>query len=94
MLPLPSPLAARFSHGLGMPIVGHSDQSTGNSSYASYTLKSNDLVFLFTSPYSSKCEHQEHSPPMPWYSADKHWDFLKQHGMAVRAVGKSGILGL
>mmetsp|Transcript_31302 Transcript_31302/g.88736 ORF Transcript_31302/g.88736 Transcript_31302/m.88736 type:complete len:443 (-) Transcript_31302:403-1731(-) len=77
----------RFSHGLGMPIVARTDQSTSNSLYASYTLKSNELVFVFTSPYSTKCVVREHKPPMPWNSADRHWDFLKKHGMGVRALG-------
>lgn len=79
--------ARRFSHALGMPLVGRSDQSSSNSTYASYTLKSNDLVFVFTSPYSKKCIQPDHRPPMPWYNIDDHWEFLKCHGMGVRAVG-------
>lgn len=77
----------RFSHALGMPMIRKSDQSTANSVYSSYTLLSNDLCFIFTSPYSSKCAVPEHSPPMANYSIDKHWDFVKTHGLAVRAVG-------
>ncbi|KAJ9522677.1 hypothetical protein QJQ45_019757, partial [Haematococcus lacustris] len=42
----------RFQHGLGMTLVAKSDQSTGNSTFASYVLRSNDLVFTFTAPYS------------------------------------------
>lgn len=81
--------ARRFSHALGMPMIRKSDQSTGNSVYSSYTLLSGELCFLFTSPYSSKCIVEDHAPPLPDYSIDKHWDFVKTHGLAVRAVGLS-----
>ncbi len=42
----------RFQVALGMGLVAKSDQSTGNSAYASYALQSNDLVFAFTAPYA------------------------------------------
>jgi 4-hydroxyphenylpyruvate dioxygenase len=35
-----------------MSLIAKSDQSTGNSTFASYVLQSNDLVFTFTAPYS------------------------------------------
>jgi 4-hydroxyphenylpyruvate dioxygenase len=70
-------------------MIRKSDQSTGNSVYSSYTLLSGELCFLFTSPYSSKCIVEDHAPPLPDYSIDKHWDFVKTHGLAVRAVGLS-----
>ncbi len=35
---------SRFGWGLGMQLVAKSDLSTGNSTFASYALKSNDLV--------------------------------------------------
>lgn len=35
-----------------MTLVARSDQSTGNSAFASYVLRSNELVFTFTAPYS------------------------------------------
>lgn len=44
----------RFQYGLGMTLVAKSDQSTGNEVFASYALKSGDLVFAFTAPYSRK----------------------------------------
>jgi len=43
----------RFSWGLGMDLVAKTDLSTGNSLYASYAIKSNELTFLFTAPYNS-----------------------------------------
>lgn len=41
----------RFGWGLGMQLVGKSDLSTGNTTFASYVLKSNDLVRAATIPY-------------------------------------------
>ena len=41
----------RFVWGLGMSQVAKSDLSTGNKDYASYVIKSNDLIFTFTAPY-------------------------------------------
>lgn len=35
-----------------MTLVAKSDQSTGNSTFASYVLQSNELVFTFTAPYA------------------------------------------
>ena len=35
---------ARFGNGLGMHVVGKSDLSTGNSTFASYVLRSHDMV--------------------------------------------------
>ncbi len=45
-------LLLRFQHGLGMTLVAKTDQSTGNSTFASYVLQSNELVFTFTAPYA------------------------------------------
>jgi 4-hydroxyphenylpyruvate dioxygenase len=41
-------VSARFGWGLGLQRVAKSDLSTGNSYYASYCMKSADLVFVFT----------------------------------------------
>ena len=45
----------RFSWGLGMNQVAKSDQSTGNSAFASYAVQSGELVFAVTAPYSRAC---------------------------------------
>ena len=50
----PPPPAQRFVNGLGMRLVGKSDLSTGNQTYASYALRSGDLVMAFTAPYGLK----------------------------------------
>ena len=34
----------RFGNGLGMHVVGKSDQATGNTTFASYVLRSHDMV--------------------------------------------------
>jgi 4-hydroxyphenylpyruvate dioxygenase len=41
-------VSARFGWGLGLQRVAKSDLSTGNSYYASYCMKSADIVFVFT----------------------------------------------
>jgi len=79
--------AARFSWGLGMPLVAKSDQSTGNLTYASYVLKSHDLVFTFTAPYSSKVSQQGSITPHPAFSPNEADQFFTKHGLGVKAVG-------
>ena len=73
-----------------MALVAKSDQSTGNSRYASYVLQSNELVFTFTAPYSRQMADPGASVPSPNYSQETAYSFLNTHGMAVRAVGKRG----
>jgi len=46
--------ARRFSAGLGMTLAAKSDQSTGNAVFASYALRSGELVLAFTAPYSRR----------------------------------------
>lgn len=59
--------AKRFSWGLGMKLVGKSDQSTGNHYYASYALRSGEVEFHFTAPYSKSTEKNETQLPHPGY---------------------------
>ena len=40
----------RFTWGMGMPLVAKSDMSTGNTTYCSHVLKSDEIVFVFTAP--------------------------------------------
>lgn len=77
----------RFQHGLGMTLVAKSDQSTGNSTYASYVLQSHDLVMAFTAPYSRKAAASSTRVPFNNYEASSAFEFLATHGLAVRAVG-------
>ena len=80
-------LTHRFSYGLGMPLVAKSDQSTNNQLFASYVLRSNDLVFTFTAPYSRKCASVSEGVPLRHYNIDHAYEFINSHGLAVRAVG-------
>lgn len=77
----------RFQVGLGMAPVAKSDQSTGNSVFASYVVQTGDLVFAFTAPYSRKVDHSSAKNPLPHYSQQQANEFLQSHGLAVRSVG-------
>ncbi|KAK6116324.1 hypothetical protein DH2020_049951 [Rehmannia glutinosa] len=77
--------ARRFSWGLGMPLVAKSDLSTGNSAHASYLLRSGQLNFLFTAPYSPSISAPS-SAAIPSFSFSAHRSFTSSHGLAVRAV--------
>ena len=82
----------RFSWGLGMSPIAKSEQSTGNQRYCSYALRSNDLVFAFSAPYSDTISQD---PGVTSISRIPHpgWDsgvcrsFFNSHGLAARAVG-------
>ncbi|XP_073144850.1 4-hydroxyphenylpyruvate dioxygenase [Henckelia pumila] len=75
----------RFSWGLGMPLAAKSDLSTGNSVHASYLLRSGDLSFLFTAPYSPSIASAA-SASIPTFSFSNHCSFASSHGFAVRAL--------
>ncbi|PRW55993.1 4-hydroxyphenylpyruvate dioxygenase [Chlorella sorokiniana] len=78
--------SGRFGFGLGMTLVAKSDQSTGNHHFASYVMQTGDLVMAFTAPYSTKTDKSESAPPVQ-YDQEEAYDFLKKHGLAVRAFG-------
>ncbi|KAA8524161.1 hypothetical protein F0562_010408 [Nyssa sinensis] len=79
--------ARRFSWGLGMPIVAKSDLSTGNLTHASYLLRSGDLNFLFTAPYSpSIAGNLLNTATIPTFSHSACHSFSASHGLAVRSV--------
>lgn len=71
-----------------MPLVAKSDHSTGNSSFASYVLKSDDLTFVFTAPYSRAAAPADNAPAVPSYNMDAIYSFVNKHGLGVRAVGE------
>lgn len=77
----------RFQWGLGMQLVAKSDLSTGNQSYASYVLQSNELVFVFTAPYSANIERTSSKEPLQSFSREGAKDFVNVHGLGVKAVG-------
>ncbi|XP_028788320.1 LOW QUALITY PROTEIN: 4-hydroxyphenylpyruvate dioxygenase-like [Neltuma alba] len=83
--------ARRFSWGLGMPLVAKSDLSTGNLAHASYLLRSGDLSFVFTAPYSPSIAAAQHLEPkstasIPTFDRESCVAFVASHGLAVRAV--------
>ncbi|EPS60251.1 hydroxyphenylpyruvate dioxygenase, partial [Genlisea aurea] len=77
--------ASRFSWGLGMPLAAKSDLSTGNSAHASYLLRSGQLDFIFTAPYSPSLSDPS-SAAIPTFSVSAHRSFTSSHGFGVRAV--------
>ena len=77
----------RFGFGLGMNLVAKSDQSTENYHFASYVMKSKNIVMAFTAPYSETLsENMVSKPPVP-YRQGMARDFFATHGIGVRAVG-------
>ena len=80
--------AARFGVGLGMGLACKSDASTGNGTFASYVMKSNDLTFAFTAPYGVESAREDASgAPHPGHERGTMMRFFEKHGLAVRAVG-------
>ncbi|EOX93118.1 hypothetical protein QUC31_003981 [Theobroma cacao] len=83
--------ARRFSWGLGMQLLAKSDLSTGNLTHASYLLRSGDLHFLFTAPYSPSIAHSQSLSPLstasiPTFDHSACRSFSSSHGLAVRAI--------
>ncbi|KAJ7965052.1 4-hydroxyphenylpyruvate dioxygenase [Quillaja saponaria] len=83
--------ARRFSWGLGMHQVAKSDLSTGNLTHASYLLRSGELCFLFTAPYSPSIAAQENVGPtatasIPTFDHAACRAFSASHGLAVRSI--------
>jgi 4-hydroxyphenylpyruvate dioxygenase len=70
-----------------MHLVAKSDQTTGNQTYCSYAIQSNELVFTFTAPYSSKIDQSTTKMPHPGYKSEEARSFIESHGLAVKAVG-------
>jgi 4-hydroxyphenylpyruvate dioxygenase len=75
-----------------MQLVAKSDLSTGNPSYCSYVLKSNDLMFVFSAPYASSTDpvaqrELRNAQPHPGVTGAAMRDFCDKHGFGVRAVG-------
>ncbi|KAJ9554722.1 hypothetical protein OSB04_009336 [Centaurea solstitialis] len=87
----------RFSWALGMPIVAKSDLSTGNTTHASYLLRSGELLFLFTAPYSANMQGRIYGEPrsrfatvntasIPTFSHTACRAFTAAHGLGIRSV--------
>ncbi|KAB2020753.1 hypothetical protein ES319_D07G090400v1 [Gossypium barbadense] len=84
-------VARRFSWGLGMQFVAKSDLSTGNLTHASYLLRSGDLNFLFTAPYSPSIAVAQNLSPqstasIPSFDHSLCRSFAATHSLGVRAI--------
>lgn len=78
----------RFTWGMGMPMVGKTDLTTGNNTYCSHAIQSDEIVFIFTAPYLNSEEDRKGKPtPHQGYSQENAHEFVKKHGLAVRAIG-------
>ncbi|KAI5648203.1 hypothetical protein M9H77_34208 [Catharanthus roseus] len=78
----------RFHHvefWCAMPQIPLSDLSTGNSVHASYLLRSGDLNFLFTAPYSSAISYPCSASVLLFLFLIIR-RFTASHGLAVRAI--------
>ena len=73
----------RFMSGLGLDLVGKSDQSTGNQAHASYFLQSNDVKMVFTAPYK---QTDVADGVIPSFDKNTCASFFDKHGLGVRAV--------
>lgn len=81
-----------FRFSLGMTHVAKQDLTTGSKTSISHVLRSNDLTFVFTAPVAGGeafdaaganfSESNEHG-----YCPAFAEDFVKRHGLAVRAIG-------
>ncbi|KAM1010631.1 hypothetical protein ACFX2C_046086 [Malus domestica] len=75
-----------------MPMVAKSDLSTDNQTHASYLLRSGDLVFLFTAPYSpiltrtADPARPRTTASIPTFDHSASRAFSATHGLGVRAV--------
>ncbi|KAL8227210.1 hypothetical protein R6Q57_017042 [Mikania cordata] len=78
--------AHRFSCALGMPIIAKSDLSTGNTTHASYLLRSGELLFLFTAPYPATSTSTTTTASIPTFSHTACRTFTASHGLAVRSI--------
>lgn len=83
-------VSKRMSWGLGMTLIGKSDQSTGNHAYASYVVQSGELKFVVTAPYAVEAvKPKAFDMPHPDFNANVAHAFNAKHGLAVRALGIS-----
>lgn len=77
----------RFQLGLGMDVVAKSDLSTGNDRFASYCVKSNDFMLVFSAPYGNVAEGPDEAHP--GFNGIHATEFFRKHGVAARAIGKA-----
>eukprot|EP01087_Luapelamoeba_hula_P004164 TRINITY_DN14114_c0_g1_i1.p1 TRINITY_DN14114_c0_g1~~TRINITY_DN14114_c0_g1_i1.p1 ORF type:complete len:430 (-),score=65.31 TRINITY_DN14114_c0_g1_i1:56-1345(-) len=81
-------VSRRFAIAMGMQQVAKSDQTTGNQHYTSVVLKSNNITFVFSAPYSRTIERPATSKPaLPHFNVNEAHEFFAKHGFGAKAVG-------
>lgn len=80
-------VSRRWALALGMALVAKSDQSTGNSTYASYVMQSHDIKLVFTAPYTAAGDKSQSKIAHPQFDTAKAQAFFNKHGVAASAVG-------
>lgn len=61
-----------------MSLIAKSDNTTGNTDFCSYALKSNDLTFTFTAPYNTSHSTNNHElSKLMNYHSDTLFNFIK-----------------
>ena len=79
--------ARRFGWALGMNEIAHSNLATNNPHFASSVMNCNNVSFVFTAPYNNNDnDNNKDTCPLPNYNQDQAFEFIKKHGVAVRAV--------
>ncbi len=53
--------------GLGMELIGESKKETGNHSYISFVLRTNNVKFIVSAPFLSDFKHPNDKKPHPGY---------------------------
>ena len=81
-----------FRFSLGMTHVAKQDLTTGSKTRISHVLRSNDLTFVFTAPVAGgegfdAAGASFAEPDAQGYCPARAEDFVRRHGLAVRAVG-------
>jgi len=76
-----------LKRGMGMEVVAESKKESGNHSYVSYVLKTNNVKWIVTAPLLSDFPHPQNKMPNPKYDTKKAVHFFQRHGCGVSAIG-------
>jgi 4-hydroxyphenylpyruvate dioxygenase len=97
-------VSKRFAIAMGMQQIAKSDQTTGNHHYASYVMRTNNITFVFSAPYSREIDRvgvccsfapsltplqSKSKPVLPHFNVTVAHEFFVKHGLAANAVAIS-----
>lgn len=82
-------VSKRFAIAMGMQQIAKSDQTTGNHHYASYVMRTNNITFVFSAPYSREIDRSKSKPVLPHFNVTAAHEFFAKHGLAANAVAIS-----